>query len=108
MVSCQERSTAHPPISLLNTRYRRSCFDAEIDRGKSFCIASTGDLSVKATLYPLFAQFRDYAKKIGTIAIDGKTLCGSRDWDKNHPLHLLHAWSVEDGVFNSLIKYKHI
>lgn len=51
-----------------------------------------------ATLHPLFAQFRDHTKKIGTIAIDGKTLCGSRDWDKNHPLHLLHAWSVEDGV----------
>ena len=51
-----------------------------------------------ATLHPLFAQFRKHAKKIGTIAIDGKTLRGSRDWDKNHPLHLLHAWSVEDGV----------
>lgn len=50
------------------------------------------------TLQPLFAQFRDHAKKMGTIAIDVKTLCGSRDWDKNHPLHLLHAWSVEDGV----------
>jgi len=37
-------------------------------------------------------------QKIGTIAIDGKTLRGSRDWDKKHPLHLLHAWSVEDGV----------
>ncbi len=49
-------------------------------------------------LQPLFEQFRDYAKKIGTIAIDGKTLCGSRDWNKKHPLHLLHAWSVEDGV----------
>lgn len=51
-----------------------------------------------ATLHPLFEQFREHAKKVGTIAIDGKTLCGSRDWDKNHPLHLLHAWSVEDGV----------
>jgi predicted transposase YbfD/YdcC len=50
------------------------------------------------TLQPLLLQFRDYAKKIGTIAIDGKTLRGSRGWDKGHPLHLLHAWSVEDGV----------
>lgn len=49
-------------------------------------------------LEPLFAQFRDYAQQMRTIAIDGKTLCGTRDWDKKHPLHLLHAWSVEDGV----------
>lgn len=51
-----------------------------------------------AQLHPLFAQFREHAKQIGTIAIDGKTLCGSRDWGKGHPLHLLHAWSVEEGV----------
>lgn len=51
-----------------------------------------------ATLHPLLLQFRDLTKQIGTIAIDGKTLRGSRGWDENHPLHLLHAWSVEDGV----------
>lgn len=33
------------------------------------------------------------------IAIDGKTLRGSRGWDKgDRPLHLLHAWSTELGV----------
>lgn len=33
------------------------------------------------------------------IAIDGKTLRGSRGWDKkNRPLHLLHAWSTEHGI----------
>lgn len=46
----------------------------------------------------LFAQFQEHAKKIGTIAIDGKTLRGSRGWGEGHPLHLLHAWSVEEGV----------
>lgn len=49
-------------------------------------------------LEPLFAQFKQHVDEIKTIAIDGKTLCGSRDWNKEHPLHLLHAWSVEDGV----------
>ena len=49
-------------------------------------------------LQPLFTQFREHAKKIGTIAIDGKTLCGSKRWGKNNPLHLLRAWSVEEGV----------
>jgi predicted transposase YbfD/YdcC len=34
-----------------------------------------------------------------TIAIDGKTLRGTRGWDENdRPLHLLHAWSTEMGV----------
>jgi hypothetical protein len=47
-------------------------------------------------LQPLFAQFREHAKEIGTVAIDGKTLRGSKGWGKGHPLHLLHAWSVED------------
>ncbi len=51
-----------------------------------------------AKLQPLLLQFRDHAKKIGTIALDGKTLRGSRGWNTDHPLHLLHAWSVEDGV----------
>lgn len=33
------------------------------------------------------------------IAIDGKTLKGSRGWDKkDRPLHLLHAWSSEHGI----------
>lgn len=51
-----------------------------------------------AQLQPLFSLFRERAKKIDTIAIDGKTLCGSKIWGKGHPLHLLHAWSVEEGV----------
>lgn len=34
-----------------------------------------------------------------TIAIDGKTLRGSRGWNEGaRPLHLLHAWSTELGV----------
>lgn len=49
-------------------------------------------------LEPLFNQFKEHLKEVKTIAIDGKTLCGSRKWDKGHPLHLLHAWSVEEGV----------
>jgi len=49
-------------------------------------------------LQPLFALFREHAKKMDTIAIDGKTLRGSKGWGKGHPLHLLHAWSVEEGV----------
>ena len=33
------------------------------------------------------------------VAIDGKTLRGSRGWnEKDRPLHLLHAWSTELGV----------
>ena len=33
------------------------------------------------------------------IAIDGKTLRGSRGWnEKDRPLHLLHAWSTELGI----------
>lgn len=33
------------------------------------------------------------------IAVDGKTLRGSRGWDeKDRPLHLLHAWSTEHGI----------
>jgi len=50
-------------------------------------------------LQPLLAQFLEGIKINGTIAIDGKTLRGSRGWnDKSHPLHLLHAWSVEQGI----------
>ena len=34
-----------------------------------------------------------------TIAIDGKTLRGSRGWnEEDRPLHLLHAWSADLGV----------
>lgn len=37
--------------------------------------------------------------KGNVIAIDGKTLRGSRGWDENdRPLHLLHAWSTEHGL----------
>jgi len=33
------------------------------------------------------------------IAIDGKTLRGSRGWGEDaRPLHLLHAWSTNEGV----------
>ena len=33
------------------------------------------------------------------IAIDGKTLRGSRGWNEgDRPLHLLHAWSTEVGI----------
>jgi predicted transposase YbfD/YdcC len=33
------------------------------------------------------------------VAIDGKTLRGSCGWGKDaHPLHLLHAWSTNEGV----------
>jgi predicted transposase YbfD/YdcC len=36
----------------------------------------------------------------GTVAFDGKTLRGSRGWDdKDRPLHLLHAWGVENRIF---------
>ena len=51
-----------------------------------------------AQLQPLFAMFREHAKEMDTVAIDGKTLRGSKGWGKGHPLHLLHAWSVEEGV----------
>ena len=60
-----------------------------------------------ARLHPLFMEFRNHAKQLGTIAIDGKTLRGSRDWDKNHPLHLLHAWSVEDGICIGQVAVNH-
>jgi len=50
------------------------------------------------TLLPLILLFKDHAKMKDTIAIDGKTLRGSKGWDKKNPLHLLHAWSVENGV----------
>jgi predicted transposase YbfD/YdcC len=49
-------------------------------------------------LYPLFSKFKEHVQQARTIAIDGKTLRGTKDWDKGHPLHLLHAWSVEGGV----------
>ena len=47
-------------------------------------------------LQPLLVQFLEEIKMHGTVAIDGKTLRGTKAWnDKHHPLHLLHAWSVE-------------
>lgn len=49
-------------------------------------------------LHPLLAKFVEGMQLQGTIAIDGKTLRGTKRWDKDHPLHLLHAWSVENGV----------
>lgn len=49
-------------------------------------------------LQPLFKQFAEDIRNRGTVAIDGKTLRGSRSWGKEHPLHLLHAWSVEEGI----------
>jgi hypothetical protein len=39
----------------------------------------------------------DFAGDI--IAVDGKTLRGSRGWsEEDKPLHLLHAWSTECGI----------
>lgn len=32
---------------------------------------------------------------------------GSRDWDKNHPVHLLHASSVEDGICTRQVAVNH-
>lgn len=51
-----------------------------------------------AQLQPLFAEFRKRIKETGTVAIDGKTLRGSKDWNQGTALHLIHAWSVEEGV----------
>lgn len=50
-----------------------------------------------AELLPLLNRFAAYVK-IRKVAIDGKTLCGTRGWDKGHPLHLLHAWESERGL----------
>jgi predicted transposase YbfD/YdcC len=37
--------------------------------------------------------------KNDVIAVDGKTLRGSRGWNKeDRPLHLLHAWSTDHGI----------
>jgi predicted transposase YbfD/YdcC len=45
----------------------------------------------------LKSTFGDFTGDI--IAIDGKTLRGSRGWSKeDKPLHLLHAWSTEYGI----------
>ena len=49
-------------------------------------------------LQPLFKEFADLAKKRATIAIDGKALRGTKSWGKQNPLHLLHAWSVEERI----------
>jgi predicted transposase YbfD/YdcC len=49
-------------------------------------------------LQPLFVQFAVTLQQGSTVAIDGKTLCGTRDWEGSNQLHLLHAWSIEEGV----------
>jgi predicted transposase YbfD/YdcC len=51
-----------------------------------------------AQLQPLFLQFARTLQKGGTVAIDGKTLCGTRSWEGGNHLHLLHAWSLEEGI----------
>jgi len=53
------------------------------------------------SLKQLLANLRSNLVESGTdiIAIDGKTLRGSRGWDEeSRPLHLLHAWSTEHGI----------
>lgn len=49
-------------------------------------------------LQPLFMRFATTLQQGDTVAIDGKTLCGTRGWAGNNQLHLLHAWSLEEGV----------
>lgn len=54
-----------------------------------------------ATLNRLLTNLKSSVKesKEKTIAIDGKTLRGSRGWEeKDRALHLLHAWSVENRI----------
>ena len=51
----------------------------------------------------LFLEWAEGLKPEGTrekaIAIDGKTVCGSRDGYHNNPaIHLVNAWSVENGI----------
>jgi len=53
--------------------------------------------SLSRLLENLKSAIQDFKGDI--IAIDGKTLRGSRGWDKkDRPLHLLHAWSTEHGI----------
>lgn len=51
----------------------------------------------------LFLEWTEGLKPEGSaehvIAIDGKTVRGSRDgYYDNHAIHLVHAWSVENGI----------
>ncbi len=53
--------------------------------------------SLGSLLENLMSTFASLQEDI--IAIDGKTLRGSRGWnEKDKPLHLLHAWSTECGI----------
>lgn len=49
----------------------------------------------------LLQSIRSFASGLegDIIAIDGKTLRGSRGWNEDaRPLHLLHAWSTNEGI----------
>lgn len=51
------------------------------------------------SLERLIGSLRSNLAEGDIIAIDGKTLRGSRGWnEEDRPLHLLHAWSVEQGI----------
>jgi len=53
------------------------------------------------SLEDLLKSIRSLARTLENdiIAIDGKTLRGSRGWGEDaRPLHLLHAWSTNEGV----------
>lgn len=51
------------------------------------------------TLEGLLASLGKSLAEGDIVAIDGKTLRGSRGWNEDdRPLHLLHAWSVEQGI----------
>jgi hypothetical protein len=53
--------------------------------------------SLNRLLESLKSTITDFKEDV--IAIDGKTLRGSRGWDKkDRALHLLHAWSTEHGI----------
>jgi predicted transposase YbfD/YdcC len=51
----------------------------------------------------LFIQWSKHLKESGilekVVAIDGKTVCGSKDsFHEKSPIHLVHAWSVENNI----------
>lgn len=51
------------------------------------------------SLERLLEGLRSSIVEADIIAIDGKTLRGSRGWnEEDRPLHLLHAWSTELGI----------
>lgn len=51
------------------------------------------------SLERLIGSLRSNLAEGDIIAIDGKTLRGNRGWnEEDRPLHLLHAWSVEQGI----------